>query len=56
MNWDQIEGVKQFKGNVREQWRKLPMLIRAAHRAPNQDYRKIDYIDIVALGGMKEIS
>ena len=32
------------------------MLIRTAHRAPNQDYRKIDYIDIATLGGVKESS
>ena len=49
MNRDQIEGNQAIQRQGEGAGRKLTVLIRAAHRAPNQDYRKIDYIDIAIL-------
>ena len=47
--------IKQFKGEVREQRRKLAALVRAAPSAKS-GLPKIDYIDIATLAGVKGIS
>ena len=46
---DQIAGNQAIQRQGEGTGRKLAALVRAAHRAPNQDYRKIDYIDIAIL-------